>query len=139
VSGSRNGDLILVLHSDDAVESITEELSSGSPSRRFSLLEHHWSFQVPGGSQIELHVEGFHSLSSDGDHFVFGFSADGVSFTPVALAELPSTDDDIDRVALLPSSLSGEVVVRVIDTNREPGTLALDTVRFDQIFVRIIP
>ena len=39
----------------------------------------------------------------------------------------------------LPGTLSGSVLFRVIDTNREPEHQALDTVFIDQLFVRSIP
>jgi hypothetical protein len=95
---------------------------------------------VATGSVIELHVEGFKSASPDGDDFDFEYSDDGgTSWWPVSMAALPTTDDDTDLVGSLPSSLSGSVLVRVVDTDRTPGHRDLDTVWIDELFVRTVP
>jgi hypothetical protein len=126
--------------SDDAVQSIVEETTSGNPSTRVSRLEHHWTLSIPSGSRVELHVEGFRTISPDNDGFVFDYSADdGASWQPIDLPELPLADENSDLVAALPSSLSGVVIVRVRDTNREPGNADQDIVAVDQLFVRVMP
>jgi hypothetical protein len=140
VSGSATGGLSGTTASDDVYESITEEQTGGSPSSRQSLLEHRWTFVLPAGSRVELHVEGFRTNSSDGDDFVFEYSDDGgSSWNPIGLGSLPFADDDTDRQGLLPSSLSGTVEIRVTDTDRTPGNSALDTVSIDELFIRSVP
>jgi len=125
---------------DDAYQSIIEEESGGNPANRFSQLEHRWTLPVPAGRVLELHVEGFRSASPDGDTFVFDYSDDGgATWSPTGLPELPLFDDDIDLVVVLPSSLSGNVVIRVVDTDRTAGHRDLDSVSIDQLFVRGIP
>jgi len=84
-------------------------------------------------------VEGFRSVSTDGDDFRFEYSTDGVTFTPVALASLPSSDDDTDLVGALPADLTGTVTIRVVDTDRSAGNQTLDAVSIDELFVRAIP
>jgi N-acetylneuraminic acid mutarotase len=139
VFGEHQGDLADTEVSDDLAESITEEITAGPPSSRISRLEHRWTFQVPGGNRIELHVEGFRTDLLDGDAFAFEYSTDGgTSWNPITLT-LPLSDDDIDLVATLPSSLSGGVIVRVVDTNRDPGNAEADTLSVDQLFVRSVP
>ncbi len=140
VFGTVVGSLADALASDDAVEALTEEESSGNPASRFSRLEHRWTVTVPAGGRLELHVEGFRTASPDSDTFRFEYSTDGGgSFTAVLLQELPLGDDDTDRVALLPATLSGPVIFRVVDTDREPGNRDLDTVSVDELFVRSVP
>ncbi len=140
VFGTVVGSLTDTLSSDDAVEALTEEESSGNPASRFSRLEHRWTVTVPAGGRLELHVEGFRTASPDSDTFRFEYSTDGGgSFTAVLLQELPLGDDDTDRVALLPATLSGPVIFRVVDTDREPGNRDLDTLSVDELFVRGIP
>jgi hypothetical protein len=39
----------------------------------------------------------------------------------------------------LPSSLSGSVILRVIDTDRTPGNRDLDSISIDQLFIRSVP
>jgi hypothetical protein len=139
VSGTVAGTLADTASSNDARESITEVLSSGgSPSSRFSLLEHRWTFSVGSGSLKELHVEGFRSSSTDGDDFVFAYSTDGVSFTPLVLS-LPFSDDQTERIATLPPGPSGTVTVRVTDADRTAGHQTLDTVSVDELWIRAVP
>jgi len=140
VFGSVSGSFADTTASDDVVEAITEKQSSDTPpTNRFSRLEHHWTIQVPEGSRIEFHVEGFRTTSPDGDDFVFDYSTDGVNWLPISLQSLPLSDDDTDLVAPLPSALSGSVMFRVVDTDRTLGNRALDTVSIDELFVRSVP
>ena len=48
-------------------------------------------------------------------------------------------DGDYDAVVELPATLSGALTIRVVDTVRDPGTQALDTVSIDELFIRSIP
>ncbi len=139
VYGSLSGTYTRLASSDDQVQTITEALSTGNPSIRFSRLEHRYHFMIPAGSRIELHVEGFRSVSADGDDFCLEYTTDGTTWNPIPGLKLPHLDTDTDLVAILPSGLSGSVSVRVRDTNRLPGTQTLDTVSFDEIFIRSIP
>jgi hypothetical protein len=129
------------LASDNVYESITEiSTSGGSPSTRYSHLEHRWTVTVAAGSLIELHVEGFRSNSLDGDNFAFEYSTNGgASFVPIAFPALPFADDNLDRQATLPATLSGSVIFRVIDTDHTGGHITLDTVTVDRLFVRTVP
>ena len=123
---------------DDAIEAVEEVLSGGNPADRFSQLEHQWTIDVAAGSRIELHVEGFRTSSADGDDFIFEYW-DGGSWVAVPMSSLPLADADTDLLGLLPSTISGPLLVRVIDTNRDPGNQDLDTVSIDELFVRSIP
>jgi len=141
VFGTVSGTLGATLTSNDTLETITEVLSTGgSPSTKFSRLEHRWSFTLAAGSTIELHVEGFRSSSTDGDDFRFEWSTNGgTTFTPVTMASLPFADGDIDLVGNLPGTVSGSVLIRVVDTDRTAGHQALDSVALDEVFLRSIP
>lgn len=141
VSGVVTGTLAGVTSSDDAVQAIQEELTSGGkPASRFSFLEHRWAWIAPAGARQELHVEGFRTSSSDGDDFAFELSIDGGSiWTRLAVTSLPTADNDTDRVAVLPFPVSGDVRIRVIDTNRAEGGQFLDRVSIDDLFLRVIP
>lgn len=140
VSGTVSGTFADASASDDAVEAISEEISSGNPARRFSFLEHRWSIAVPAADRVELHVEGFRTSGGDADNFAFEYSIDGgTTWNPIPIVSLPFADDDADRQATLPSSLSGNVLIRVVDTNRTPGGQIIDTVSLDELFVRTVP
>jgi PKD repeat protein len=139
VSGTVTGTFALTHSSDDALESIEEVRTTGSPAQRISHLEHHWTIMVAAGARVELHVEGMRTVSTDGDDFAFEYSTDGGSiWLPIAMVGLPHSDDDIDLAGSLPSSLSGAVTIRVIDTDRVPGHQVRDTVSIDELFVRSI-
>jgi hypothetical protein len=139
VAGTQAGTFAATLASDDSVETITEQLSSGNPASRFSFLEHRFTVNVAAGSQIEFHLEAHRTASPDGDDFVFQFSTDGGSvWTPIPIA-VPLLDEDLDRVAALPATLSGSVLFRVLDTDRIAGNQAQDSVSIDQLFIRSIP
>jgi hypothetical protein len=73
----------------------------GRAPSRDSFLEHHRSLIVPAGSRLKLRVEGFRTGSADGDLFAFEYS-----------------DADIDLEAPLPATLSANVLIRVVGTNR---------------------
>lgn len=140
VFGTVIGALADTYTSNDVAQTIRESLSSGSPSSRFSRLEHRWRFEVPAGRRVELHVEGWRTRSTDGDAFLFELSTDGgTNWSPVSLPTLWIADRDVDRVVALPSSLAGTVWVRVFDTDRTAGNQALDEVSFDRLFVRSVP
>ena len=140
VIGTASGSHLDTQASDDTYESITEVLSGGGPSSRYSHLEHRWTFEVAGGSRVELHLEGYRSDSPDDDNFELEYSTDGgATWLPASLSNLPRTDNAIDLVSILPENVSGTVVVRVIDTDRTAGHSDLDTVLVDDLFVRSVP
>ena len=138
VVGTRTGSYVDLSASDDVYESIQEVLSQGPAAQRLSLLEHRWNINVAPGSRVELHVEGYRTTSIDGDDFRFDYSTNGgTSWNPVTLS-LPLFDENRDRVGPLPASLSGSVVLRVVDTDRTPGHKSLDTVTLDQLWIRSV-
>jgi hypothetical protein len=133
------GNLTDVSASDDSVERIAEEETGGNPSSRMSVLEHHYTIVVPAGDIVELHIEGYRSNTFDGDDFAFEYSTDGGSiWSPIAMSPLPHSDDDVDLVGALPSSLSGSVLFRIVDTDRTGGNTSLDSVSIDELFVRSV-
>ena len=138
VFGTVGGTLANTQSSNNQYEAITEVLSGGNPSSRFSELEQRFTLTVGSGSTKELHVEGFRSSSTDGDDFRFEYSTDGINFTPVTLT-LPLADDNVDRLALLPGGLTGAVTIRVVDTDRTVGHQTFDTVTIDELWIRAVP
>jgi hypothetical protein len=140
VYGTVLGSYLDTLASDDVWERITEELSGGNPSLRYSRLEHRWTVTVPPGVRIELHVEAFRTASPDSDDFAFEYSTDGgQTWDPASVPTLPELDDGIDRIGTLPASVTGTVLIRVIDTDRSAGHQDLDRVSVDVLFVRSVP
>ena len=140
VAGSVRGSFRDTREADGIHQEISEGMARvGPPALRHSSLEHHWRLRVAEGQRVELHVRGRATPSLDGDRFVFEYSRDGGrSWERVPLLDLPLGEADADVAAPLPDDLSGEILVRVVDTLREPGLLVYDTVFVDRIFVRSI-
>ena len=66
------------------------------------------------------------------DDFLFEYSTDGSDWPDIL-----TVNDTTERVytASLPSSLSGTVYVRVVDTDRTRGNRALDTIYIDEMYI----
>ena len=140
VFGTVSGSFADTQSSNDVREALTEELSGGSPSTRFSRLEHRWTIQVAAGSTLEFHVEAHQTNSSDGDFFPFEYSTNGTVWITIFQNFLGSADPNFDQTHFLPPSLAGQtVMIRVRDTDRTPGNVALDTVFVDEMFIRSLP
>ncbi len=133
VAGDVSGSLNDLQSSDDVYQEITEGQSSGKPSNRYSYLEHKWQINVADGVNAALHVESSRTDNSEGDDFVFAYSTDDQSYT-----DLITVNSAIDSAqsAALPSTVSGLVYIRVIDTDRTSGNKVLDTIKVDELFIR---
>jgi hypothetical protein len=139
VGGTVTGSFTDTHATDDSIQSIREEITSGNPSTRYIFLEHRWVFDVAAGSRVELHLEAWWSGNTDGDIAAFEYSTDGGSNWTMIPLFLNWSPTDSDLVVDLPGTLSGSVLLRVIDTNREAGRITEDTVFIDHLFVRSIP
>ena len=135
VKGTVSGSYVDTWTDDGVNESITERESGGKPSKRFSYLEHIWTFDVLGGSAVTFYLNGYRTASADGDDFVFAYSTDATAY--VEMFTLFNTSDDGGYESYsLPSATQGTVYVRVADTDRTPSHLGLDTVYIDHMFIR---
>jgi hypothetical protein len=121
--------------SDDNYEILNERESGGKPSSRYSYVEHKWTFDVTGGSVITFGVEAFHTANTEGDDFLFQYSTDGITWIDI-LTVTKTADDDTAQTALLDSSLSGLVYVRVVDTDQTPSNSALDSLYIDEMYIQ---
>ena len=135
ISGTiTSGSYASTVVSDNSYEAI-REIRQGNTSTGKSLLEHKWTINVTGGSDVSFHVEAYRTANTEGDNFVFAYSTDNVTYTNL-LTVTKTADDNILQSATLPSSLSGTVYIRVQDTDRTKGRTSLDTIYIDQIFIR---
>jgi hypothetical protein len=135
VAGTVSGSYLDTQVSDDVYESITEVESGGKPANRYSHLEHKWTVDVTGGSDVTFYLEAYRSSSSDGDNFVFAYSTDDSTYTDMATVT-KIADDGSYQTFDLPSDLSGTVYIRVKDTDQTAGNKALDTIYIDHMFIR---
>jgi PKD repeat protein len=132
VRGSVSGDYLDTHTSDNVYESITEVHSGGKPSNRYSVLEHKWDFNVVAGSSITFYVEGYRPDNSDGDDFSFEYSIDDNSYVP--LVTINSATEQVYSAAI-PNNISGNVYVRVIDTDHTAQNLSYDPVYVDHMYI----
>ncbi len=124
--------------SDDVYEAITEIESKGNPAKRYSYLEHKWTIDVTGGSEVTFYVEANHTVNTEGDDFEFEYSnsLDG-TYTPMVTVTNTS-DTDTYQTYELPKNTEGTVYIRVMDTDQTKGNRTLDTISIDQMFIRSV-
>ena len=132
VSGTVSGTYVATNADGGAVESIRERESGGRPANRYSYLEHRWSIDVAAGDTVTLFLDAYMDASTDGDEFTFAYSTGG-SYTD--MMTISNTSPGAAVAYPLPSSTSGAITVRVLDTNRTSGNRALDTVYIDHLYV----
>ena len=128
-----SGDLSSTTAADGVSEVIEEETTKGNPQSRVSQLRHEWVFDVEPGSSVVLSAVASRTANGEGDDFRFEYSVDGgVTF---AEAFVVNTSALSSYQAVLPSDTNGEVVVRVVDTDRTPGRSSLDRVSVDSLII----
>ncbi len=132
--GTVTGTYVGTQNSNNLYESITEILSSGGPTTKYSYLEHKWTINVTGGVAVTFNVEAYHTANSEGDDFVFAYSTDNVTYTNMVTVTKTS-DNNTAQSYSLPNNISGLVYIRVQDTNRTKGRSVLDTVYIDDMYI----
>jgi len=131
--GSVSGGFANTHEDDDIVQSITEQQSNGKPSKRRSSLSHRWTFNVSPGNSMTLTANAWSGGSND-DDFQFQWSRDGIDYNDAFLVNSTSTGN-MQSMAL-PANLSGNVYVRVIDSDNTQGNSTTDTVLIDYMMIR---
>ena len=114
---------------DDTAEILKEAVVSSS-----SRLEHWWTLSVAAGYGQTFYLDAYHSANSEGDNFVFEYSRDRLSWTPMITVTKTADDDVLQSHAFL-QDVTGLLYVRVRDLDRTTGRTKLDTVSIDQMYV----
>ncbi|NNL94725.1 MAG: DUF5060 domain-containing protein [Xanthomonadales bacterium] len=135
-AGTVTGTFASTGEDDDIWQSIRERESGGKKNNRHSFLEHRWQFNITPADSATLMTNAWSSGSSDGDQFRFEYSSDNSNWTEAFV--IASTDPANSASVLLPSNLSGNVYIRVTDTDQGQGNRALDTVLVDQLIIRTV-
>ncbi|MFH1689206.1 MAG: S8 family serine peptidase [Candidatus Eisenbacteria bacterium] len=130
-TGTVAGSYLDTYSSNNVLEALTEILYTSHPVKRYSYLEHRWTFNVTGGTAVTFYVEAYRPTNSDGDDFLFEYSTDGSTY--LGLVTVASATEQVYSVSV-PASTAGTVYVRVRDTNRGWGLLSLDTVYVDEMY-----
>jgi hypothetical protein len=130
LQGTVVGSYINTLSDDGVTEALTEVVKAG----KWSVLDHTWAFAVSGGASVEFLVQAHHSQNTEGDHFVFSYSFDNVTFTDMLVVQDTFENTGYQRFDL-PAYTSGTVYVRVKDTDGSRGNTQLDTLWVDHMSI----
>lgn len=133
VAGTISGAYGNTFTDDNVVQSITERESGGRKTRRYSYLEHIWHFNVQAGNAVTVFLKAWQTESSDNDQMQFSYSVNGNSYQDLVLIN-NSGDTGVVMVSLPPST-SGQVDVRVRDTDGSIGNRSLDSVYVDLLYI----
>jgi len=137
VEGTVTGTYMDTHVSDNVYEVIEEVESKGKPTNRYSYLEHKWTIDVTSGSDATFYVEAYHTANSEGDDFVFEYSMDDSTYTPMVTVT-KTTDGNTYLTYTFTELISGTVYVRVRDTDQTAGNRTLDTIYIDHMFIRSV-
>lgn len=122
-------------HSDDGVfQSITERESGGKPSKRYSYLEHRWDFVLNSSQSVVVHANAWSGGSRDGDQFKFEYSVDNGRRWK-SMFTVSSTSSSNEQSYAIPGSVSGNLIIRVVDSNHAAGQQDFDTVYIDHLYL----
>lgn len=132
IAGSPSGTLDATTARGGAVLTITEATSSGKLTSRHDLLEHRWILPATtGGHTLTIYAGTVDGGDAD-DGVRFDVSDDGTTWTPVA--HVPAGGSTTTHIDI--GQRSGDVHVRVVDTDRSIGEHGPDAVAVD--FLRLV-
>lgn len=137
VEGSVSGGIAATAGADGTAQAITEVYGNGNRPR--NSLEHQWTIGgLPSGGTKTFMVLARQSASADGDAFEFQYASVNrrgkVSWN--SMLTVSNTAYGGYATFVLPSSISGNLMIRVIDSNNSRGANGLDTVFVDHLLVR---
>ena len=135
VAGSQSGTYLDTHADDEDSEQLSEQQSGGKPSKRYSLLEHKWTFDVTPGSSVTFFVQAHQLSGGDDDTFALAYSSDDVTYHDMVMVT-PATEPGECLTFDLPTGLQGNVFIRVRDTDQTAGHSALDTLVVDHLMIR---
>jgi hypothetical protein len=129
-----SGSFTDTLSADGVAETLTESTTGGRPSRRKSLLEHRYFFDLPAGGGATLTVEAWRSGGGP-DDFAFEISGDGGASWQQLIGV--NGTSPIRQSAMLPLGLSGPIELRVADTNGSQGETIEDSIHVDFLGIHV--
>ena len=110
-------------------ERLEESRADGVP-----VLEHKWSIPHSGGVRLTLAARGYRSGASNDNRFVFSYSPDDKTY--VEMFSISDTNEDrAYRIFQLPVLPSGNLFVRVLNTNRIKTRDSLEKLYLDHLYL----
>ncbi len=119
---------------NNVAEVLIEGQTAGTPQTRKSQLEHKWSLNVAAGSGQTFWLDAWHSPNTEGDDFVFEYSRDNATWTPMVTVTKTSDNSTLQSYAF-PGDVTGPLWVRVRDLDRTAGRGQTDKVYIDEMFI----
>jgi len=124
-----SGSYLTTMTQDDIAEVLKEAVVSSS-----SRLEHTWTLSVAAGHDQTFFLDAYHSSNTEGDNFVFEYSKDRSSWTPMVTVT-KTADNDVLQSYPFAQDMTGLLYIRVRDLDRTTGKTKLDTVSIDEMYV----
>ena len=132
VTGTVTNDYTYTFASDNSYEVVTEELYTGHPRKRYSYLEHKWTFNFSATGDATFYLEAYRPGNTDGDDFIFAYSTDDAVYNNLVTVA-GATEQTYS--AALPSGLSGTLYIRALDSDRSWYNTSLDPLYVDQMYI----
>jgi hypothetical protein len=130
VTGTITGGSMANTYNSENSYEVLQEAVSGSTSA----LEHVWTLNVTGGTQLTFYVEAHHTTNSEGDDFIFAYSTNGTNYTDMVTVSKTADNNSLQWYSL-PGNLSGTVYVRAKDADRTSNRTGLDSLSVDHLFI----
>ncbi len=124
---------------DGTRESITEILSAGTKSKRFSYLEHYWAIQVKPGKTVTLYANVSASAATQSFTFAYSTFYAGLAANPTGWVDMftvSGSNPGIRQFTLPANSPSGWFFISVRDNKRVAGVTVKDKVHVDYLAIR---
>jgi len=116
---------------------ILREGNSGVSPNQISLLEHQWVFTTPTNRFATLRVKAHHSSNTEDDHFQFAISTDGGASFQDAVLVTTTAYSSLIQTHTFATGGTGQVIVRVTDTDRTLGRSALHNLAIDLMNIEL--
>ncbi|MFQ6127422.1 MAG: type IV pilin [Thermoplasmata archaeon] len=113
-------------------------VESSTENGTTSTLDHIWRIEsiAAGGDAYKFFVEAYHTDNSEQDDFLFQYSTSSSGPWSDMVTVAYTSDPNTYTGASLPTTISGNIYVRVIDTDSTNGNMNNDTVYIDHMFIR---
>ncbi|MFQ6106906.1 MAG: FG-GAP-like repeat-containing protein [Thermoplasmata archaeon] len=124
------------VHTTLSVDYLVVEVTTANGST--STLDHVWRIEsIPaGGDAYKFFLEAYHTDNTEQDDFLFQYS-DSSSGPWTDIVTVTATSDlNTYTGGSLPTTTSGNIYIRVIDTDSTNGNMVNDTIYIDHMFVR---
>lgn len=127
--GTITGSFTLTHNADNSYQQLTERTASGRNS-----LQYEWLIaNVPATGTRTLRVQAYRTVSADNDSFILQVRV-GSSYVN-AITVTKTVDDNTYQEYVLPSTVSGTVRVRVIDSDNRRNVTGNDSLFVDHLVI----